>query len=69
MNETIHIELTSQQRSMLLDGLRHLRSSALLEMRFPSEETTQDRTQQVQVIEDLAKHLDGSRPIKTPASV
>jgi hypothetical protein len=69
MNETIHIELTPHQRTLLLDGLSYLRSSALLEARFPSEETTQDRNRQVNEIENLADHLGGSRPSKTASSI
>ncbi len=69
MNETIHIELTPQQRTLLLNGLGCLRNSALLECRFPSEETTNDRNRQVDEIECLAEQLGGSHPAKTTASV
>jgi len=70
MNETIHIELTPEQRALLLDGLTYLRSSALLEARLPSEEATLDRSRQVREIESLAEHLGGgSRPAKTRSSV
>jgi hypothetical protein len=69
MNETIHIEVTPAQKALLLDGLSHLRSSALLEMRFPSEETTQDRNRQVREIESLAEQLGGSPQSKAAASV
>lgn len=69
MNESIHIQLTPEQRTLLLDGLSYLRSSALLEARYPSEEVTQDRNRQVHEIETLAEHLGGSRPAKATASV
>jgi hypothetical protein len=69
MNESLHVELTPQQRTLLLDGLSYLRSNALLEMRFPSEETFKDRNQQVTEIESLAEQLGGPRAAKTAASV
>lgn len=69
MNETIHIEVTPAQKALLLDGLSYLRSSALLEARFPSEETTQDRNRQVREIETLAEQLGGSQKSKAAASV
>lgn len=59
MNASIQIELTAEQRALLLDGLSYLRSSALLEARFPSEEVTLDRNRQVHEIETLAEHLGG----------
>lgn len=69
MNETIRVELTPQQRELLLDGLSYLRNCALLEMRYPSEETEQDRERQVREIEDLVEQLGGSRPANATASV
>ena len=69
MNETIQIAVTPAQKALLLDGLSYLRSSTLLEMRFPSEETTQDRNRQVREIETLAEQLGGSHQAKTAASV
>lgn len=69
MNETILLEVTPAQKALLLDGLSYLRSSALLETRFPSEETTQDRNRQVHEIESLAEQIGGSHHSKTAASV
>ena len=69
MNESIHVDLTPQQRSILLDGLTYLRNSTLLECRFPCEENTKDRERQVREIERLAEQLGGNRPAKTAASV
>ncbi len=69
MNENIHVDLTPQQRSILLDGLSFLRSAALLETRFPSEENSKDRERQVREIEQLAEQLGGNRPVKAAASV
>jgi hypothetical protein len=69
MNESIHIELTPEQRTLLLDGLSYLRSSALLETRYPSEETTLDRNRQVHEIESLAEQLGGSHTKKTATSI
>ncbi len=69
MNEKIHVELTPEQRALLLDGLSYLRSSALLEMQFPSENATRERNRQVEEIETLAERLGGTRPQKAAAPV
>ncbi len=69
MSNTIHIDLTPEQRTILLDGLSYLRNSTLLECRFPCEENAKDREQQVRVIEELAEQLGGNRPAKAAASV
>jgi hypothetical protein len=69
MNETITIEVTPAQKALLLDGLSHLRSCALLEMRFPSDEVTHDRNRQVREIVSLAEQIGGSHQAITPASV
>lgn len=69
MNTTTHVELTPQQRSLLLDGLSYLRNCALLEMHYPSEESDRKRDQQVREIEDLVQQLGGSSPANTTASV
>ena len=62
MIETIHVDLTPDQRELLLKGLSYLRSSVLLEMRDPGEEPAADREKQVRIIESLAEQLGGSRP-------
>lgn len=69
MNETIHIEVTPAQKALLLDGLSYLRSCALLDMRFPTNEATDDRNRQVRDIETLAEQLGGSHQSKAAASV
>jgi hypothetical protein len=69
MNENIHIEVTPAQKALLLDGLSYLRSCALLEMRFPTDEAAQDRNRQVREIESLAERLGGSHQSKAAASV
>ena len=69
MSQTIQVELTPQQKTLLLDGLSYLRNCALLEARFPSEEADQDRERQVREIEELADQLGGSQTAKSPAPV
>lgn len=69
MTETIRVELTPQQRELLLDGLSYLRNCALLEMHYPSEKVEEERERQVREIEDLVEQLGGSRPANTHASV
>lgn len=69
MNQTINVELTPQQKALLLDGLSYLRNSALLEAKFPTEENDNERNRQVREIENLAERLGGSRPSQTPTAV
>jgi hypothetical protein len=68
MSETIHVELNREQQSLLLEGLSYLRNCALLEVRFPSEESDREREQQVREIDELAEQLGGSQS-RTHASV
>ena len=61
MGETLTIGLTKDQRELLLQGLRFVRSSVLLELRDYTSETDEDRRTQLQKIESLASQLSGSR--------
>ena len=69
MNETIAVELTKEQRDLLLRGLRFVRSSVLLETRQPSAAVTAERLQSIDAISVLVDELNGARPAKTAASV
>jgi hypothetical protein len=69
MSETLTVGLTTQQRELLLRGLRFVRSSVVLEIREPSTEVDTDRATQVREINRLVEQLEGSRPAGTAARV
>lgn len=50
MDEVLQIELTSYERDVLLQGLRYVRSSIMLETREP---TKQDDLRRVGLLDDL----------------
>jgi hypothetical protein len=56
------VGLTTQQRELLLKGLRYVRSSVALEIREPSAEVDADRSRQLQEISRLAEQLEDARP-------
>jgi hypothetical protein len=61
MNDTLTLELTSEQRELVLRGLSFLRSGVLLEMRDPSPEVDVDRATRLHEIESLLARLRGSQ--------
>jgi hypothetical protein len=69
MSETLTVGLTTQQRELLLRGLRFVRSAVMLEVREPSPEVDADRATQVHEIGRLVDQLEGSRPAGAAARV
>jgi hypothetical protein len=59
MNDTVTLELTGEQRELVLRGLSYLRSDVLLEMRDPSSEVETDRENRLHEIELLQARLRG----------
>ncbi len=59
MSESLQVELTPDQRDVVLRGLRYIRSSIALEFREPSSENTENRNQQLQQIASLVDQLSG----------
>ena len=64
MRESLQIGINSDQREMLLRGLRFIRSSILLEMREPGDSEVESRETKLREIEDLVEQLGGSRAEK-----
>jgi hypothetical protein len=62
MGETLTVGLTTQQRELLLRGLRFVRSAVALEIREPSPEVDADRSRQIEEIGRLAEQLEDARP-------
>lgn len=69
MPDTYSIEVSREQRDLLQQGLRFLRSAALLEPRMPSDETTADRNQRVNEIEQLMETVKTASSKQSKASV
>ena len=67
MSESLNIGLTNDQRDLLLQGLRFVRSSVLLEIHDPTPEIVETREGQLHEIETLVEQLSGSRSADTPA--
>lgn len=60
MSETLQIELTRDERELLLRGLRYVRSSIMLADREPTLENQQQRREEVRQVEELVDHLNGA---------
>jgi len=61
MNDTISVDLDHQERDILLRGLRHVRSSIALAVCDPTPESTRQRDEDLQNVEDLIARLSGSQ--------
>jgi len=63
MDEVLQIDLTSYERDVLLQGLRYVRSSIMLETREP---TKQDDLRRVGLLDDiqiLSQRLEATDPV------
>ena len=67
MSESMKIGLTQDQRDLLLQGLRFVRSSVLLEIQDPTPEVVETREGQLHNIEALVEQLSGSQQADTTA--
>jgi hypothetical protein len=62
MNGMLQIELTAQERDVLLRGLRYVRSSLMLEMREPTPEDTYERSRRLEALQNLFQRLESTDP-------
>lgn len=60
MNDLVHIELTEHERTILLKGLRYVRSSIKLETREPSAQDELRRTGLLDEVQILYQRLEAS---------
>jgi len=63
MDSILQVELTSQERDVLLRGLRYVRSAIMLETRDPSSEDTRRRSTQLDEIHSLSQRLENTDPL------
>lgn len=58
MNETITLELTKDQKEILLRGLRFVRSSIMLDINDnPTNESEEERRTNLRQVTELAEHV------------
>ena len=59
MNETITLELTKNQKEILLKGLRFVRSSIMLDINdLPTNESEDERRSNLRQVTELAEHVN-----------
>jgi hypothetical protein len=59
MSDLSSLELTQQQRNILVRGLRYVRSSVMLTTQDPTPELDQARTDELRQLADLTAILKG----------
>lgn len=69
MSETFTVGFTERERKLLLQGLRFVRSSVMLEIIEPSPKVKQERADRLSNIAALVDQLNGARPANTTARV
>jgi len=62
MEDILQVEMTAQERDLLLKGLRHVRSSIMLQMRDPDPEDERIRSCQLDEIQNLCQRLETTDP-------
>ena len=62
----LQIEITTQERDVLLRGLRYVRSGIMLETRDPSPNDTFLRSGQLDEIQMLCQRLESTDPLGVP---
>lgn len=65
MSDSLALELTSQQRDLVLEGLRYIRSARRLAFRDPLSPPDEKRESEIRQIVELMGQLDPS--VRVPA--
>jgi hypothetical protein len=63
MDGMLQVELTTQERDILVRGLRYVRSSIMLELRDPTREDEFRRSLLLDEIQNLSQRLESTDPI------
>ena len=62
MNEMFSVELTKEQRDLVLQGLRFVRSSMMLDINdLPTSESQQERSSDCRRVNELTEHINRAR--------
>ncbi len=64
MNDLFVFEVSKEQRDMLLQGLRFVRSSVMLNVEDPTPDFVADRNARLQDIAELVNVLNGVRAVE-----
>lgn len=62
MSECMNVELTADQREVLLQGLRYVRSSLMLDIRDPDATVDAERDDRLRNVAALVDQLNGQLP-------
>jgi len=65
MDEVLHVELTTSERDVLLQGLRFVRRSIMLEKRDPEPVDEARRSDLLDNIQMLSQRLEATDPLAT----
>lgn len=68
MSDTYSAELTTEQKSLILRGLRYVRSSISMDCREPSAGSDTKRASQLREVDELVNELTGHGE-RVPAAV
>ena len=68
MDDVLQIELTPEERNVLLRGLRYVRRATMLETREPSVEDERRRAGILDEIQMLSQRLETTDPLATAAT-
>jgi len=64
MSNVFAFEVTKEQRDVLLQGLRYVRSSIMLNVEDPTPEYIAERTSRLQDVTELTNLLNGLRVVE-----
>ena len=65
MEKVLHVELTTSERDVLLQGLRYVRRSIMLETREPVSSDEARRSDLLDDIQMLSQRLEATDPLTT----
>jgi hypothetical protein len=63
MDGMLQVELTTQERDILVRGLRYVRSSIMLELRDPTRDDEFRRSVMLDEIQNLSQRLESTDPL------
>ena len=63
MDGMLQVELTTQERDILVRGLRYVRSAILLDLRHPTRDDEFRRSLMLDEIQNLSQRLESTDPL------
>ena len=63
MDGMLQVELTTQERDLLVRGLRYVRSAIMLELREPTRDDEFRRSLMLDEIQNLSQRLESTDPL------